>query len=420
MRHHYLIATILFFSSPLLSSAQPTHEPLAYEPLSSGMRVQDKNFYLLTLFQKIPTLRTLLEKDAAIQSVGTHWKESMMQKVNICSKDRACLVDAFSLSSEHIQQVSERLRALATEKPVVTLVQDHLRLSGYFQALAANTDANLLVSAWQQTAKGINNILNVYGQGKKGVYPRIDSVTYAINSAYYQDAVYLWAREISRTANEHTLFFEASLEFALALLDINNRDEAARYEPLEQSENKAALLRVRKTNWKEYPYATIVVLGAVSELYNSKLPPLGKLNVRLGAENFRKGFAPFIIVTGGHVHPFRTPVCEAIEMKRELIEKYGVPEDRIIVEPHARHTTTNVRNATRLMVQYGIPPDKPSLITTNETHSAYTESKNFADRCIKELGYLPGIIQKRLSPSTVEFLPQRISLSRDPMDPLDP
>jgi hypothetical protein len=72
------------------------------------------------------------------------------------------------------------------------------------------------------------------------------------------------------------------------------------------------------------------------------------------------------------------------------------------------------------MVQYGIPLDKRSLITTNETHSAYTESKNFADRCMKELGYLPGIIQQRISPSTIEFLPQRISLSRDPMDPLDP
>jgi hypothetical protein len=361
-----------------------------------------------------------LEKDRELQTAAAGWRNKLDQKVNTCAKERACLVDAFSLSSDYIQQVSIRLRTLATEKPIITLVQNHLRASGYFQSIGTSTDADLLAAAWEQTARGINNILQVYGQGKRGVYPRIDSVTYAINSAYYQDAVYLWAREISRTANEHPLFFEASLDFALALLDINNRDEAARYEPLEQGENKAALARVGKTNWKDYPYATIVVLGAVSELYNSKLPPLGKLNVRLGAENFRKGLAPFIIVSGGHVHPFRTHVCEAIEMKRELMEKYGIPNDRIIVEPHARHTTTNVRNATRLMVQYGIPLAKQSLITTNETHSAYTESKNFVERCMKELGYLPGIIQKRISSSTVEFLPQRLSLSKDPMDPLDP
>lgn len=415
-----LTVSILLVNS-LLSAAQRVSKQLpSYTPLSSGSRVQDKNFYLLTLFQELPTVRELLEKDRELQPSTAGWRNMLDQQVNPCAKERTCLVDAFSLSPDYIQQVSERLRTLVTEKPVITLIQDHLHASGYFQSLQASIDADLLVAAWEQSARGINNILQVYGHGKRGIYPRIDSVTYAVNSPYYQDAVYLWAREISRTANEQPLFFEPSLDFALTLLDINNRDEAARYEPLEQGENKAALARVRKTNWKDYPYATIVVLGAVSELYNSKLPPLGKLNVRLGAENFRKGLAPFIIVSGGHVHPFRTPVCEAIEIKRELMDKYGIPEDRIIVEPHARHTTTNVRNATRLMVQYGIPLDKPSLITTNETHSAYTESKNFADRCMKELGYLPGIIQKRISPSTVEFLPQRMSLSKDPMDPLDP
>lgn len=419
--YHHLIITFLLLGCHFLSRAQHTQKLPVYTPLSSPSKIQDKNFYLLTLFQEIPTVRTLLEKDATLQTAATSWREVLSQKINTCAKDRSCLVDVFSLAPEYVQQVSQRLRTLASEKPVTTLIQDHLRTSGCFQSLGAFTDADLLAAAWEQSVRGINNILNVYGQGKKGVYPRIDSITYAVNSPYYQDAVYLWAREISRTAQESShLFFEPSLNFALALLEINNRDEAARYEPLEHGENKAAMARVGDTNWKDYPYATVVVLGAVSELYNSKLPPLGKLNVRLGAENFREGLAPFIIVSGGHVHPFRTPVCEAIEMKRELMEKHGIPEDRIIIEPHARHTTTNVRNATRLMVQYGIPLDKLSLITTNETHSAYTQSKNFADRCIKELGYLPGIIQKRISPSTVEFQPQRMSLSRDPMDPLDP
>ncbi|MBT1690664.1 YdcF family protein [Dawidia soli] len=391
-----------------------------YAALTSGSIIQDKNFYLLTLFQEQSAVRTLLTNDHSLQALKAVQRSAQEKAIKLCEKDRACVVNAFIFSAEEIRNVSDRFRTMTHEKPVAALIEDHLRASGSFLPLAAKNPADLLAAAWEQCAQGINNILEVYGNGKRGMYPRIDSVTYSVNSAYYQDAVYLWAKEIDRSQDKNSLFFEASLEFALALLDINNRDEAARYEPLKDGENRASIARVENTSWQDYPYASIVILGAVSELYNSKLPPLGKLNVRLGADNFRKGLAPFIIVSGGHVHPFRTPVCEAIEMKRELMEKYGIPEDRIIVEPHARHTTTNIRNATRLMIQYGIPIDKKSLIATNDVHSAYTESKVFADRCLRELGYLPGIIQSRISPSTIEFLPQLNSLGRDPRDPLDP
>jgi len=41
------------------------------------------------------------------------------------------------------------------------------------------------------------------------------------------------------------LFFQPTLKFALYLLDINKRDEAGRLEPLEQTENAAAVKRIR-------------------------------------------------------------------------------------------------------------------------------------------------------------------------------
>src|SRR2546421_6463835 len=48
------------------------------------------------------------------------------------------------------------------------------------------------------------------------------------------------------------LFFEPSLNFALKLLEINRRDEAGRYEPLEQGENKAAVRNLKNINWSDY------------------------------------------------------------------------------------------------------------------------------------------------------------------------
>jgi uncharacterized SAM-binding protein YcdF (DUF218 family) len=56
-------------------------------------------------------------------------------------------------------------------------------------------------------------------------------------------------------------------------------------------------------------------------------------------EKYKEGVAPFIVVTGGKVYPFKTRNVEAYHMKQYLINEFEIPEDQIIIEPHARHTT---------------------------------------------------------------------------------
>ena len=58
------------------------------------------------------------------------------------------------------------------------------------------------------------------------------------------------------------LFFEPTLNFALKLLEANRRDEAGRYEPLEEGENKASLQEMKNIKWNDYPYSFILVLGS--------------------------------------------------------------------------------------------------------------------------------------------------------------
>ena len=70
---------------------------------------------------------------------------------------------------------------------------------------------------------------------------------------------------------------------------------------------------------------------------------------------YRQHQAPFIIVSGGRVHPYHTPYNEAFEMKKYLMDVWQIPESAIIIEPHARHTTTNFRNAARIMFRNGFP-----------------------------------------------------------------
>jgi hypothetical protein len=203
-------------------------------------------------------------------------------------------------------------------------------------------------------------------------------------------------------------------------LDVNHRDEAGRFEPMEKGPNAAAYRNIVTTDWKRYPYSVIVVPGSGNDQPGIALSGAGKLRVQLAAKRYRDGKAPFILVSGGFVHPMQTPYAEAIEMKRELMAKYGIPESAILVDPHARHTTTNIRNAARIMYRYGMPFAAKALITTDPSQSASIENPNFAQRCLNELGYVPHRLLGRTSLFDLEFVPLLDSLQADPLDPLDP
>jgi hypothetical protein len=202
-------------------------------------------------------------------------------------------------------------------------------------------------------------------------------------------------------------------------LEANRRDEAGRYEPLEEGENKACLQDMKNIRWNDYQYSFILVLGS-GPPPSVRLSKIGAQRTDQGAQLFLEHKAPLIILSGGHVHPMQTPYCEAIEMKKYVMEKFKLPEKSILIEPHARHTTTNFRNAARLAFRYGIPIDIKALVTSSEDHIALTTKEGFRIRCSTELGYFPMEFITRISPVAAEFKPSVASLFFDVNDPLDP
>jgi len=183
--------------------------------------------------------------------------------------------------------------------------------------------------------------------------------------------------------------------------------------------NLAAINQIKKTDWKKYPYSVILVPGAGPEEREVALSPGGMIRCRLAAIQYKKGVAPFIVVSGGRVHPYKTKFSEAYEMKKFLMKTLQIPESDIIIEPHARHTTTNLRNCARLMFRYGIPVDKPGLACTVKSQSYYI-TDILLQRCKKELGYYPYKNGKRLSDTESEFYLNTTSLQIDFDEPLDP
>jgi len=89
---------------------------------------------------------------------------------------------------------------------------------------------------------------------------------------------------------------------------------------------------------------------------------------------------------------------------------------------HARHTTTNLRNASRLLYRYGVPTDRPLLVTSDFGQSLYIGHWHgmFGPRCQDELGYLPWRSLVPLSQYDTCMRPAAVSLHADGRDPLDP
>lgn len=105
---------------------------------------------------------------------------------------------------------------------------------------------------------------------------------------------------------------------------------------------------------RHYAVDVIIVPGYAHDGFSDALTPRGRERLKLAARDFFCGRAPFILVSGGNVHPHGTLYNEAFEMRRCLIDELRVPADRVIVEPLAEHTPTNLRNAGRYMLTHGL------------------------------------------------------------------
>lgn len=386
----------------------------------SGDYVQDKNFFLLTLLQSAAA-RAALEEDRDLSDIAKRLSPALDRAYKGCDGTTRCAVQNLMLQEPDVSAIGRRLAVLASPGgPLNTLVRDSMRPSGLFARHAALEDGAMMEKAWQDTAAGVNRLYRVYGLGEAPRYPAIDSMSYAPESPEYRSLVKA-ALETQLDGKRSTdAFFADWLRIGLDLLAINQRDEASRYEPMDQGVNARAFARAARIDWSEAPYVAILVPGAGAQPGETGLSAAGALRVRLAVRRYNDGLAPFIIVSGGHVHPNKTPYAEAVEMKRALMTQYGVPEHAILIDPHARHTTTNLRNGVRLLHALGAPEEGLVLVTTSRDQSLYIESPVFARRNEDELGYQPLTMLKRISPHDLVMAQNLISLQADPMDPLDP
>lgn len=392
-----------------VTAVEPDHRPLELRtPLA------DKNFYLLSALGRDPAARNAIRTDPTLARFTAERISAIQKAALTCDTDLDCNAAPFRWSETQIEDAAKALAALPA---VRALADGPLRRNGVY---IRYDGPDLVERGWRDCIQGLNRVIDLYAMGAKPRYPLVDSMAFDPKAESFRRLTQNLVALLSEESAGFDLPYSASLRFATELLILNRRDEAARHEPLDKGENAAAFERVKTIDWSRYPYTVILVPGSGNDRSGVRLSAAGHIRDEIAARRFREGKAPFVLVSGGYVHPNQTEYAEALEMKRELMDVFHIPADAILVDPHARHTTTNIRNAARLLWRYGIPFDRKALLTTDLAHSRSIESEAFAKRCVAEIGYMPFRVLQRVSRFDLEFLPLKASLQIDPIEPLDP
>lgn len=195
--------------------------------------------------------------------------------------------------------------------------------------------------------------------------------------------------------------------------------------------NAVVLAKIRAFDrWSDFPYGLVVVPGYTPLDQPDPRPgvhPVARRRLEMALEDHRARKAPFILLTGANVYPRGTPYFEAIEMKQALCAM-GVSADHVFVEARARHTTTNLRNAGRVMRAHRI--SKALIVTRGggvggsdffgqDFYLSNPTLSTFHSRCRRELGYEIGEL-RGIGDGRIELEPSadvdRLGY-RDPLDP---
>lgn len=415
MRRAAVALAIALASMPAAAWAQ---DPRGYSAPFAD-RLETRVFPLLAMLRAADGWGPALRSDASLRRLAA--ERAARVPAEGCTPSPQCLADAWRWTDADIAVVEARLRLLVRDRRLgAALLDSQMRPSGRFARHHALTDADLVATAWREAAAAVNRVIDVYAKGMAPRYPKIDSIIFDVARPEFADVLTAHGVATAALAHDGDLFFDSALRYAIGLLQMNERTEAGAYRPLLGEENAATLRAIAATDWRATPYTALLVFGHGPEDAQSRTGVMGHIRMRIAADMFARGLAPFLIVSGGNVHPNRTPFNEAVEMKRLLVADYGIPADRILIEPHARHTTTNLRNCARLLLAAGFPVDRPALVVSDHRTIAYIGGDELAQRNLREMGIQPG----RLSPGpdrfSLRFMPAAVAFHVEAADPLDP
>lgn len=417
-----LLPVLLFFLHCLPGDMPPVvntaNNRQCRQPITSpGQQLADKIFPLFSELAADSMLSVALQEDALLIRCRKKYTSRVVNCLDTCTSAYS-LAQALKWREEEIDSVLTGLFTLYDKKMRGAGFMLRLKKSRACIAYKLSDEKVLLQQAWLDAARGMNRIYDVYIAGVPPHYAAIDSIMADVRSERGLKRLCDTIRNTLASYENTRAFYALPVSCAIKALQFSARDEAIRYEQIVAGINKEAYQQVAHVRFSDYQYAAILVPGFGPEVPGLNIDPRSIKRCEMAVEQYRKKLAPFIIVSGGHVYPAGTPFSEAVEMKKYLVEHLAIPPGVIITEPYARHTTTNVRNASRLIYLFGLPENKPVLVSTDSVQTQMVI--NLAARCKRELGYVPFRNVKQVSTTASSFYPVEEALQVNVNDPLDP
>jgi hypothetical protein len=411
---HCLLCEMPFTSNT--EENKPGWPPIP-SPGNAAQQLAARVFPLFSELAADPVFAAAIREDGLLARLRQTYNSRVANGLDTCTSAYT-LAQALKWRAGEIDSVRSQLLTLLDKKAHGSGFTERLRKSRACIAYNSSDGKTLLAQAWLDAAQGMNRIYDVYMAGITPHYASIDSIRIDLRSKSGFGKLRDTIRQALVSYENDRAFYTLPVALAIGALQLSGRDEAIRYEPIIAGINKEAYERVSRVRFSEYPYSAILVPGFGPEEPGLNIDPRSIKRCAMAVEQFRQKRAPFIIVSGGHVYPAGTPFSEAVEMKKYLIAHGAIPPEAIITEPYARHTTTNVRNASRLVYLFGLPVNKPVLVCTDsvQTHMVV----NQAARCKRELGYLPFSKVVQLGTTTSSFYPVASAFQVNANDPLDP
>lgn len=381
-------------------AAPPVFDVGAHARLVGSDALADREAYVLTVLDALPGVPAALAADTALSTM-TATRDAALHAADTATCDAAC-VRAALVRDDDAAAIDATITAL-TSAGLLDDVATELRASLAFERFVerGDDDATLVRTALAEALANLAGAFDAYAVGE---------LPAAMLAASVHDAASAPA----------TAWWQPLVRATTRAMIADERDEAIRYEPLVTGENAAAIAAIATTDFASFPYVAILVPGQGPTDATTALNPAGAARCDLAVARYRAGLAPFLLLSGGHVHPDRTRFSEAIEMKRYLMTTYDVPESAILVDPYARHTTTNLRNAVRELFAYGAPTNGRLLIVSDVFQSLYIADSGFSARCDDELHYRPFVALQVLTPTDTCMTMAPASLTIASSDPLDP
>ena len=194
MRFHTILSVFFIAATSLSFGAQKSLP--AKVPLSLHAPMEEKNFYLLSVFEKDGKVRDLLIADETLRQISTEREDFLKLALHTCKNDVSCTLKPLIWTEEEIGAVSLALRDLyQQDSGLRAMLKGDVRASGAYVLFEKQSDEDLLVNAWETSARGLNDIIAVYGQGAAPRYPKIDSISFDIQSPEFEQRITALAGE---------------------------------------------------------------------------------------------------------------------------------------------------------------------------------------------------------------------------------